>query len=329
MKTTLFLILCCLCQSVLGQRAKVMGMYQHHATIVNNDTINYHTYTKKGISSVNSILLYIQGSRARSLYQVKHVNGKERLKSAIPLSLKLLPDDYLLVVISKKGFPFIAEEHFEVPKVYFENQTLAYRANQANEVIIDLQQKFPNHFKNIIALGHSEGSDVIAKLGTLNRSITHFGYWAGGGNTQLLDFITFIRKEVIKGKLTEEQALIEIESVLTDLKRIMNDPDATDKFWQGKHNSYMRWSHFAEPPINNLLQINQPIFAAIGSKDQAVPVESAYLIPVEFIRHQKDNLTFKVYPNLDHGFGKQLEDGSFEDHWNRVFTEFLTWVDEH
>nr|WP_252732520.1 dienelactone hydrolase family protein [Cellulophaga baltica] len=77
------------------------------------------------------------------------------------------------------------------------------------------------------------------------------------------------------------------------------------------------------------MKIEIPIFVAIGSKDQAVPVESAYLIPIEFIRQKKEKLTFKVYPALDHGFERELENGEFEDHWNDVFQDFLNWVNSN
>ena len=109
----------------------------------------------------------------------------------------------------------------------------------------------------------------------------------------------------------------------------MSNPDDITKHWMGKTNSYKRWSGFSEPPIENLLQIDKPIFAVIGSKDKAVAVESAYLVPVEFIRHQKNNLTFKVYPGLDHGFKKQLADGTYEDYWDEVLMDFLNWVNEN
>ena len=126
--------------------------------------------------------------------------------------------------------------------------------------------------------------------------------------------------------MSETEAQKQIETLFKDLKDIMQNPDATDKFWAGKTNSYKRWSYFSEPPVDNLLQIEKPIFAAIGTKDRSVALESAYLIPIEFIRHKKNNLTFKAYPLLDHGFEKELENGKFEDHWDTVFQEFLNWI---
>ena len=312
----------------LAQRTKNIKAFKHHSVALKNDTINYHTYSKKDIDSTKNLLLYIQGSKAMSLYQTMEEGGKTYVGTVIPINFNLLPDDYMLVVISKKGLPFLTEmdKEFPVPKAYYENQTLAYRAFQANLVINDLIKNHKNQFQKIIALGHSEGSDVVAKLGTINKMLTHFGYWSGGGNTQFVDFVTFIRKDVDKGNLTEEQAKLKIDSLFIDLKDIMANPNATDKFWQGSNNSYKRWSGFSEPPIENLLQIEKPIFVAIGTKDQAVALESAYLIPIEFIRHQKNNLTFKVYPNLDHVFGKEIENGKFEEHLNDVFIDFLNWV---
>ncbi len=324
---TMFLFLS-IYTSSFGQKMKVLKSFKHYSVIVNNDTINYHSFSKKSIDSTKTLLVYVQGSSAKSLYQTMEKDGKNYVGTVIPFDFNLLPDDYLFVVISKKGFPFLTkmDEKFPTPKSYYENQTLDYRTFQTDQVINNLTEKHKNHFGKIIALGHSEGSDVIAKLGTINKNITHFGYWSGGGNTQFIDFITFVRKKVDKGQISEEEALKEINSIFEDLKKIMADPKSTDKFWAGKNNSYNRWSTFSEPPIDNLIKISKPIFVAIGTKDRAVALESAYLIPTEFIRKQKDNLTFKVYPDLDHGFGKEIGKGKFEKHWNDVFLDFLNWV---
>ncbi|MFT7899145.1 dienelactone hydrolase family protein [Tenacibaculum ascidiaceicola] len=328
MRLFIILISLCICSTSFSQRTKDLKTFKHHSVVTSKDTINYHTYAKKDIKSTNVLLLYVQGSKAMSLYQTMKENGKTYVGTTLPLDFNLLPDNYLFIVISKKGFPFLTkmDEDFPVPKSYYENQTLAYRTYQANQVINSITKKYPNQFKKVIALGHSEGSDVVAKLGTVNTSITHFGYLSGGGNTQFIDFITFTRKKLAKGLISEKEAQREINSILEDFKKIMATPNATNKFWAGKNNSYKRWSSFSEPPIDNLLKISKPLFVAIGTKDQAVAPESAYLIPIEFIRKQKNNLTFKAYSGLDHGFGKELENGKYEKHWNTVFKDFLNWV---
>lgn len=327
MKFQLSLIIFLLSLTSFSQRSKILEQYQHHSIFLENDTINYHTYKKEN-ASINTLLVYAQGSSARPLYELSKKDEILRMRTAIPFDFNLLPENYMFVVISKKGFPFKSDLNLklEIPKTYFNHQTLEYRAKQVDFVVNNIIKNASNTFEKVIALGHSEGSDVVAKLGTINKNITHFGYWSGGGNTQLIDFVTFIRKEADAGKITEEEASKEIQSLLSRFKDIMTNPNATDKFWSGKTNSYKRWSSFSEPPINNLLKIDKPIFVAIGSKDQSVAIESAYLIPVEFIRHNKENLTFKVYPHLDHSFGIIHEDNSYEDHWNDVFKDFLNWI---
>ncbi|MFT4679323.1 MAG: hypothetical protein ACI84C_002086 [Flavobacteriales bacterium] len=72
---------------------------------------------------------------------------------------------------------------------------------------------------------------------------------------------------------------------------IMTKPNYIEDFWQG--HTYQRWSGFSDAPIDNLLQINVHILVAVGTADQSVPVESAYLIPVEFRRYGKTNLTLR------------------------------------
>jgi len=180
----------------------------------------------------------------------------------------------------------------------------------------------------VIVIGHSEGADVVAKLGTVNKKITHIGFWSGGGITQYYDFALFIRKEVSEGKIDEQIAQQKLNSLLTKIKEIETEPNSISKKWLG--NTYKRWNHFSEPSINNLLKINIPIFVAFGAKDTSVPLESALLIPIEFIRHKKDNLTFKIYPDYDHSFNKvpTNENEDWKSNWMDVFDEFIEWTNK-
>lgn len=314
-----------------AQISSITDAFTHHVVITATDTVHYHTFSNGHPDSATNLLIYLQGSSAQPLFEVVEQEGMTNISTSIPFDFNQIPENFLFVLISKKGFPFVhkGNEPYPVPQTYYEHQTLDYRTHQADLVVNDLMKLNKNPFDKIVALGHSEGSDVVAKLGTINKEVTHFGYWSGGGNTQFIDFITFIRQRVNEGNMTEEEAAIEIESIFKKLREIMANPDATDKFWSGQTNSYRRWSHFSEPPVENLLKIDRPIFAAIGTNDQSVAIESAYLIPIEFIRHRKENLTFKAYPNLDHSFGQYSENGSYISYSDKVFVEFLEWLEEH
>lgn len=250
------------------------------------------------------------------------------MNSSVPFDLDKMPNDYIFVLISKKGVPFLADKDSYKPnQVFYENESLNYRVFQGNEVIKELIKTYIKKPKKVVIIGHSEGSDVVAKLGYLNKKVTHIGYWAGGANTQYYDFALFIQKEVQNGKKTQAEAVKSLDSLFIDIKNIVNEPNNTKKEWLG--NSYRRWAQFTEPSIDNLLKIEKPLFVAVAGKDESVPIESSLLIPIEFIRHRKENLTFKIYPDYNHSFAKPPENENEEWSWEfmTVFNDFMKWVE--
>lgn len=315
-----------------------------HKTIVKKkDTIRYHIYSKKDLGDQQKILLFFHGSGSESLYSkvivhdtihvmedgksVEKVQKKIYRGSSVPFKLDAIPEDCALILISKKGVPFWSDdEHYAPAKSFYENEGLDYRVWQGDEVINDLLKKHIKKPSHVMILGHSEGSDVVAKLGHVNKHVTHVGFLAGGGNTQYYDFALFIQKEVQRGNITQEEGVAHLDSLFSDLKRIEDDPNSTTKQWYG--HAHRRWSHFNEAPIDNLLKIDKPLFVAVAGQDQSVPVESSLLIPIEFIRHHKENLTYKIYPNLDHGFSvpPSNENERRERHFATVFEAFLEWA---
>lgn len=323
-------ILCLLLHGVALSQCDVdLNMFKHYSIYEQEDTINFHIYSKGNLDTTSNILFFAHGSGAFPLYQIKRVEGSFWMNSRVPIQVNNIPSDFAFVLISKPGMPFCAKlgEPYDIPPVFYEKETLekrTYYADRTIEYILD--SLIPNPIK-VIALGHSEGSDVVAKLGTRNSSITHIGYLSGGGNSQFYDFSIMIRKEVLKGEISDEDGIFKIDSLMLQYKDIVAKKDSLNKVWQG--NSYKRWYYFSEPPIDNLLQFDKPLFVAIGSDDKAVPIESTYLIPIEFIRRGKNNLTFKVYPGLSHNFASKLENEETESHWAEIFNDFIKWVEKN
>jgi predicted esterase len=328
-----------------GQYDPRMEEYQHKTIFIKSDTIHYHIYSKGKIEEKKNILIYFHGSGGSPLFMqiikldtIKVVeNGITKnkveksisLNTSVPFDLDRIPNDYVLVLISKKGVPFsIDKESYKPSQTFFKNESLDYRVWQGDKVINDLTNKFIKKPKKVVMIGHSEGSDVVAKLGYTNKKITHIGYWAGGANTQFYDFALFIQKEVQSGIITQTEANKSLDSLFADIKNIENNSNNSEKQWLG--NPYRRWAKFAEPPIDNLLKIEKPLFVAVAGKDESVPIESSLLIPIEFIRHKKDNLTFKIYPDYNHSFAKppksEKEEWSYE--FMNVFEDFMKWVEQ-
>lgn len=328
-----------------GQYESKIKEYQHKKIITKSDTINYHIYLKGEIEKKKKILIFFHGSGGAPLFMqtikqdtVKVIeNGMVNNKiqksiyeySSVPFDLDRIPDEYIFVIISKKGVPFLTnKESYKPSDSFYENESLNYRVWQGENVINDLTKNWIKNPSKIVIIGHSEGSDVVAKLGYKNKKVTHVGYWAGGGNTQYYDFALFIQKDVQQGKLTQAEANKSLDSLFTNIRDIEKNPNNTKKQWLG--NSYRRWAQFTEPPIDNLLKINKPLFVAVAGKDESVPIESSLLIPIEFIRHKKENLTFKIYPEYNHSFAKPPKNENEEWSWEfmNVFEDFMKWVEQ-
>jgi esterase/lipase len=330
---------------IWGQYDPKQDAYRHFSIAAKGDTINYHIYAKGELQTKKGFILFLQGSGAQPLLRIvtktdtiritdqgkekKQLQRSSMLYSSIPFDLDKIPEQYAFVVISKAGFPFMVKSNdFIIPSKYYQTESLDYRVWQANAVINEMFKKQIPDAQKAIVIGHSEGSGVAAKLGTINKKITHIGFWAGNAVSQYYDFAISIRKDVITGKLSEAAGKQQLEALFTQIKKIENDPANTEQNWLG--NSYRRWASFTEPPIDNLLKIDIPIFVAVAAKDNSVPIESSLLIPIEFIRHKKNNLTFKLYPDYDHSFNKQpatqAEAVSFE--FMSVFQELMEWAEK-
>lgn len=328
-----------------GQFDPKIEEYQHKKIIKNKDTIRYHIYSNGKIENKKKILLYFQGSGPFPLFSQKTIldtikvveSGETKnriqksmiLESSVPFDLDKIPSDYIFVVISKKGIPFLNEKKQFVPdEKFYANEGLDYRVWQGDEVIRDITKRMIIKPSKLVVIGHSEGSNVVAKLGHINKKVTHIGYWAGGANTQYYDFALMVQKKVQIGEIKQEEAINQLDSLFMAVKNIQKEPDNINKDWWG--NSYRRWSQFTFPSIDNLLKINKPIFVAVGTLDENVPFESSLLIPIEFARYNKTNLTYKMYKNYNHGFYKKPEKEG--DYWSNefmtVFEEFMKWVEQ-
>ncbi|TFV92411.1 hypothetical protein E4S40_16345 [Algoriphagus kandeliae] len=284
-----------------------------------NDTINFYIYNPKKVKKEH-LFIHVDGSYPAPLW----IETNPCCVTQDPFNYSLIPEDYAYVVISKHGFPFSDKEDFKIPKDFWKKNTLDFRVERVNQVIKYVQK---NIFKprEIVVVGTSQGTDVTAKLATINKDITKIGFWAGGGLPQLMEFIMFARKDAISGKITEIEATRRIDSLLTQFEKMFENP-SPDRMWDG--NSYLSYVSFSEPPIENLLKLEIPIYLAIGTKDENVAVENSYIIPIEFIRHRKKNLTFRQFPNYDHGFVEKLESGEEIDRFDKVTKDFINWINE-
>jgi len=174
----------------------------------------------------------------------------------------------------------------------------------------------------------AEGAPVAPKLATINKKITHLGFWAGNVLPDFYDFILFDRKEAWKGNISEEEAHKNIQKTINSFQKIA---DNSKDIQADSKNDYTnkRWWSYSEPPLNNLLKTEIPIFVQVATNDESAPIESSYILPLEFIRNKKTNLTFEVCIECDHGFQIEKENGKTINKWPDIFKKFIDWTNKN
>ncbi|MEM6379923.1 MAG: hypothetical protein AAF705_17125 [Bacteroidota bacterium] len=112
--------------------------------------------------------------------------------------------------------------------------------------------------------------------------------------------------------------------ILEWYKSVVQHPNSTEIDHFGFTNK--RWSSYEKAPIDYLTSLNIPIYALFGTEDESTPIETAYLLPVKFIEHRKNNLTFEVCIGCNHAYQKQTETTP-KSLWKEQFLKFLDWTE--
>lgn len=277
--------------------------------------VNYYLSNSDSLKS-KPLLVYLDGSGPYPLFQ-KLERG---IGSTVVIDFQKLTKKYRILLISKPGVPFIDEVSknengfpiYDPPQEYVNKFSLDWRVDSAHNIINHILEKKMVETNTVIAMGFSEGAQVVPKLAAINSNIDVIMLFSGNGLTQFYDPLLSARLNAAKGKLTQSEAQNQVDSLFVKYKEILSDPNNTEKNWYG--HTYKRWASFAtNEPLKYLLKLKIPIYLANGSLDEN-PVSSADYIKLEFIMNNKTNLTYDTYPNFDHQFNEVImENGNVKD----------------
>jgi pimeloyl-ACP methyl ester carboxylesterase len=288
-------------------------------------TIHYYVFGNEPTQE-SRLILYLQGSDPSPVFAYRNTDNGVQYTNWLPGDHTRVSPDDIYVVVEKVGFAGLFPEEIDpIPDAYHQGNSLDDRVARADAVIDALTNA--HDYAAVIVYGHSEGAPVAAKLGTVNDRITRLGFWAGNALPDLFDFALQSRQAVHAGEITGAEAQAGLSEMFDyfDAVVMANPSDTTpDDF--GYTNK--RWASYAEPPINHLLALDIPLFVQVATEDESAPIESSYLIPLEFSRLRKDNLTYRVCPGCDHGFKRENTEGEIERQWPRIFKEFLDWTEQ-
>ena len=286
-------------------------------------------HTKKA-SNPNKLIVYLQGTTPvpEPFFNVEIKEGRYNYETYFPSDYELLDEDYAFAIIGYVGIAAFKNEASDLEH-YHKYNSLDYRVFQADTVINSINTNILKKLNAIIVYGHSEGAPVAAKLATINKKITHLGFWGGNALPDYYDFMLFDSKMYWSNKIDENELYSTILKRIESFENVAKDslniiPENTDELTEYTNK---RWWSYSEPPINHLLKIDIPIYVEVATNDESATIESAYLIPLEFIRLKKQNLTFNVCIGCDHGFSKKINNIEISL-WSDIFIDFINWTEK-
>lgn len=287
------------------------------------DTITY--YLKNYEIKPENLVLHIQGTGSNPIFSYKIQNGEPVYYRWFGDDHESLDSTYTWAIIPKPGREgiFLESDIKNISSKFYQNDYQEYRVNQIDKSIEHITQNHLEEIEDVIVYGHSEGAAIGAALALKNTQITKLGFWSGNVLNNFYEFSLFNRIESINGQITDSTAHENILGIIDWYKNVAENPNSTEIDHFGFTNK--RWSSYEQPPIEDLLKIDIPIFALFSTEDESTPIETAYLIPIQFLQHRKNNLTFEVCIGCDHSYIKK--EGSEEELlWNEYFKEFIKWT---
>lgn len=266
------------------------------------------------------LVLFVQGSGCRSLFA--RVGERVRATSGHATLRDLVVGRARLLIVEKPGVRYLdapadAGGATEGTAEFREQHTLE-RWCEALHAALRAARALPGvRAGPVLAIGHSEGGIVAARLAAEHDWITHVGVLAGGGPTQLFDLITLARRGTFFARVSQvpEQR---VAYVLEQWRQIRADPDSAAKLFFG--HPYRRWSSFlATSTLDQLAAAKARVYAAQGALDAAVAPESFELLRAGLLARGRD-ATCELVPDADHSFA--VPDG---DGWRAVLTRVVGW----
>ena len=298
------LLFLCFATLAAGQELKLPSGI-HRSTLQRADSSTLLWYSNfVRLDPKRPLAVWMQGSGYHSL--VPERDGRLRSGFLNLISETLGPEVQVLAV-EKRGVTLGISGTggaLDAPVEYHEFATLEDRAADVVAVLDSLQRRnlLP---ERVLAIGHSEGADVAAKVAADHPRVSHLAFLSGGGASQLFDFMVLIRKS----EATARDKETEIEELWKSWHEIQADPWSISKMFHG--HAYRRWASFmAEAPIDNLKKTRAKILIVHGSADTSVPIESADLAAVDLSRAGRA-FEYLRLPQADHSLRtpEQIERG--------------------
>jgi hypothetical protein len=325
----LLLLLFCAGRPALAQPKTPADFGYRHLTMrYQRDTVHILVLAKKGEELKRKpIFLFVQGSLSKPVILYDDKGAFPML----PFETDTLLTRYHLVEISKPGIPLLADTKTltpdyayldpttgQVPLAYCQRNYLAYYVARDAAALRYLARQPWVQADDITAMGHSEGSNVVARLARKPGPLRRVVYLSGSPLGRMLT--------VIAGNRQEADSL-GAENNFAYWKEVVARP---------KQNNCLGDTHLlvsslssTQTPLDDFSHSKIPVFVGYGTRDRSALLED--YLRLEMIRAGKTNLTFRAYPGLEHNF-MGFTNGAVDHtkwNWDRVAHDFFTWMKSH
>ena len=336
MKNILLILFVFLFQVVIAQKNK----------IVNNESTVFEINNKQGkiefmvldtaLNTKKPIFLWCQGSLPIPLYIDYKTAGLHLYGGGISnFDYEKIKKHYHLVVISMPETPLIVGEtqlndsywyygdskDKNIPSLAYQTaDNLENYTDRAIHVLKFLKNKQWVDNSKLVVVGHSQGGQVATKIAIKYKKVTQLALTGTNPFGRIDQNIRQSRKNAEQNKVSWEQADKEMEQQYQFYQNV-NNP------LKNKNNPNLRsWQSFSKPLIDDWLTLKIPIYMAYGTAD--VSSDLCDLVPIYFIRENKNNLSYKRYLNLEHNYFEVSKSGEVDydkPHWKDVMNAILNW----
>jgi hypothetical protein len=321
-----------------------VGDYTVFTIPVEGDSVTFAVVARKGeLTKRKPIFLFRQGSLPIPLFTINPKTHKPVL-TELPITCYDHEVDYYSIMIAKPGVPLVVEDSYldtlfstrnkpktaMYPAKYQSHNYLDYYVRQTNAVFQFILKQPWADSKRVVLAGGSEGYHVAIKTAYTNHQITHLIVSSGGLEGRHQSIIRTERTKGYTGEYTQEEAQRRVEGLQKEWLEICKDSlNATSIYGDPNRTTYS-FSHGLN--LDYLLALTIPICVIFGTAD--VGSTSNDILPLEFARRGKTNLTLKAYPNHDHTYYKLTYDANgkvIDKVYNGVAVEkdYFAWLQAH
>lgn len=261
------------------------------------------------------IILFIQGSEPVPLYCSV---GDTIFYPLIPWQLLEKTERFNFVFLSKPGIPALTDINKLDKKYYYldeatgnaslkylKNNNLTFYHHVYSALIKQLQSI--TDYSELIVMGHSQGSRIVAELST----------------NPLVDKIIYMSAEPL-GRIAiqydkEYSKFRERNNEKLSFYNSFFDPNKADSLYCG--DTYKSWKSFTKPTIISLAKSNLPILIVYGEMDENCP--NCYVF--SFMQNYFNNMSVINYKELDHNFFNMER----KNNWNIVIEDVCKWIENN